>query len=573
MASPRFATSKTRKRQQQDRGPRSQRGRPIAPLPPSRWRTLRAAFWPETKRGQLALLAILLVALCLRGYRLLTLFPVLLDESIYLRWAEIIDHQGQWFISLLDGKGPLTYWFLAVIRKVWSADPLLESRSLSVAAGLLSTVGVFAVGRRLAGETAGLLAAALYACFPYALLYDRIGYTESVVNLFGIAIVLTSLIAFEESGGPSRRDLVAGLTLGLGLFTKQTLFLFAFFPALAAVWLARSEPRRLIARLAIVYGIAAVPVVVSILAVPDAPTLETHDTLVHSTGFFVMPSELLANPFQVVPSNLVKLGGFVASYMTVPTVAAALASLGWLAWRGFTGAWVLASVSLVPLVAQVFVLELLYPSRYPFPHLWPWLVLLGWAGAEAWKTYGDRLPANRRHLAFTLAGLVAVGPLLYRAGGVLTSPRDHLYREDGGNFLGSSGQTGFGVREAVDYLTAESRNGPFVLLTDTIWGPPADPMFAYLNEKHGIRVYEAWWTQQSSTFPILPRGRAEVLRSHYERVEWGTVDFSQLRRVFYVTDTNFYTRAAVQVRQPGAQLAATFPKPRGEHSIDVYRLK
>jgi len=37
------------------------------------------------------------------------MFPILVDESIYLRWAEIIDHQGQWFISLLDGKQPLQY--------------------------------------------------------------------------------------------------------------------------------------------------------------------------------------------------------------------------------------------------------------------------------------------------------------------------------------------------------------------------------------------------------------------------------------------------------------------------------
>ena len=43
------------------------------------------------------------------------MFPVLVDESIYMHWAEIIEHQGQWFISLLDGKQPLQYWVLAVL--------------------------------------------------------------------------------------------------------------------------------------------------------------------------------------------------------------------------------------------------------------------------------------------------------------------------------------------------------------------------------------------------------------------------------------------------------------------------
>ncbi len=94
---------------------------------------------------------ILALGFTLRAYKLLSMFPILVDESIYLRWAEIIDHQGQWFISLLDGKQPLTYWILALLRKISDADPLLQGRLLSVFAGLLSTIGIFGIGRRLAG--------------------------------------------------------------------------------------------------------------------------------------------------------------------------------------------------------------------------------------------------------------------------------------------------------------------------------------------------------------------------------------------------------------------------------------
>ena len=98
---------------------------------------------------------ILALGFTLRAYKLLSMFPILVDESIYLRWAEIIDHQGQWFISLLDGKQPLTYWILAVLRKISDVDPLLQGRLLSVFAGLLSTIGVFAIGRRLGGGSGG----------------------------------------------------------------------------------------------------------------------------------------------------------------------------------------------------------------------------------------------------------------------------------------------------------------------------------------------------------------------------------------------------------------------------------
>ena len=71
---------------------------------------------PESRTGRRTLLGILVLGFALRAFKLTSLFPILVDESIYLRWAEIIDHQGQWFISLLDGKQPLQPWILALQR-------------------------------------------------------------------------------------------------------------------------------------------------------------------------------------------------------------------------------------------------------------------------------------------------------------------------------------------------------------------------------------------------------------------------------------------------------------------------
>src|SRR5436309_15080158 len=81
--------------------------------------------------------AILALAAFFRLFHLMSLFPILVDESIYIRWAEIIDHQGQWFISLLDAKQPLSYWIYALMRKLApSADPLWGPRFFSVCAGV-----------------------------------------------------------------------------------------------------------------------------------------------------------------------------------------------------------------------------------------------------------------------------------------------------------------------------------------------------------------------------------------------------------------------------------------------------
>ena len=150
--------------------------------------------------------------------------------------------------------------------------------------------------------------------------------------------------------------------------------------------------------------------------------------------------------------------------------------------------------------------------------------------------------------------------MLARSVAMLGNPAEYLDPYDRRGFLSSHAHAGFGNREAVDYLREESRNGPFVLLTDPIWGPPSDTMFPYLNHRQGIRVYEAWWMQKSGNHPILPQGRAEIIKSHYEREKSGVIDFSKVARVFYVTDTNYYNRAAVHVRQPDARLVKSFPQ-------------
>ena len=98
-------------------------------------------------------------------------------------------------------------------------------------------------------------------------------------------------------------------------------------------------------------------------------------------------------------------------------------------------------------------------------------------------------------------------------------------------------------------------------------------MFAYLNRRRGIRVYEAWWTQVSGSNPILPDQPAEVLKSHYEREKASVVDFSRVDRVYYVTDSFRTRRAAVLARQPNARLAASFQQPGNRSAVEVYRLK
>ena len=133
----------------------------------------------------------------LRGFRLRSSFPFLVDEAIYLRWAEIVASRQQFWVALLDGKQPLGSWIYAAVRAFTPLDPLLGARLISVVAGCGSTLLIYGIGRRLADSKVGLIAAGMYACFPYAILYDRVAYFESLVNLAGIACFYLSLRALR----------------------------------------------------------------------------------------------------------------------------------------------------------------------------------------------------------------------------------------------------------------------------------------------------------------------------------------------------------------------------------------
>ncbi len=540
-----------------------------ATAPAAPWSSL----WPGSRPTRWLLAAVIGVSLWLRLDSLASSIPMAGDENVFLRWAEIALHQNGWFVPLLDGKQPLNIWLHALSWMVWPDDPLWAGRLVSALAGVLSTLGIFAVGRRLSGDAAGLLAAVLYAVSPYALLYDRLAYTDSLVNLAGIAIVYASIAAFQAPNASWKRGLAPGLAVGLGYFAKSTALLFALFPLLAALLWGRSRGRKLLAPLAALYGVALLFPLLARIATPRAPMMPTHSVIVHQTRYFTSPREWIQNPLANAPGNLMFLGSYARAYVTLPLCAAAVAAAVYLFWRR---AWaplaVLAAASLLPLLAQVSLLKMMFPTRYPFPHVWPWFLALAVAAADL----GGRHAALALRRARTLAGLAALGlalPVIVKGLGVVRNPAEFLHPEDAQTFLGSGPAAGFGLREAADFLINEARRGPLTLLTDPIWGPPADSMFVYLNERFGILVYEAWWTTISGTYPILPPTPVEIVRSQYERVAAGTLDPRALNRVFYVTERHYYTPEAVAVRQPSARLIATFFKPNQRNAIDVYRLK
>jgi 4-amino-4-deoxy-L-arabinose transferase-like glycosyltransferase len=512
----------------------------------------RADIGGRIRSTSAVLCAILLIAFVFRSARLLSLFPILIDESIYLRWAEIIQHQHVWFISLLDAKQPLSLWLLAGLRLVYRGDPLLAGRLLSVAAGVGSCIFLYRVGTTLDGVKAGLMAAALYAVFPYAVFYDRIAYTEALINLFCVALIWRSTRILQQDPPRKAEYVICGLVLGFGLLCKTTILQLSFAPALAVALSARKAYKPLV----ITYAIASVFPLASMLLVPEGPTFGSNQMILHQQQFFTPVWQLLRDPFFNFRENFSLLLSYYYSYVGLLLLAAAVASSFYLAKRKRRTFLFVGSLFLFPAILQLFVLEY-FPSR---------LLLCAIAAAD--------LTASQRRYGMIV--WLAVSILLLasaeRSLAIIRNPQKNLQKDDAEEFLGAHPYAGFGSREAVEYLRSQVGSG-FLVLTDPYWGPPADAMFIYLNGSRGIEIHEAWWLEISESYPLLPPGKVPLMKSHYQRIFDKEIDLNLASRVYYVTDSDYSPSRQVHERNGNALLVASFKKPNSEESIDVYRLR
>lgn len=129
---------------------------------------------------------ILILYLLLRVPSILYL-PIFTDEAIYIRWAQYLQTDLKfWDYALTDGKQPLFIWLISLFMN-FTDNPLLAGRLVSVISGLLTTVGLFFLGREIfKNKWIGYASAFIYTVYPFALVYDRMALYDSLVGSFAV---------------------------------------------------------------------------------------------------------------------------------------------------------------------------------------------------------------------------------------------------------------------------------------------------------------------------------------------------------------------------------------------------
>jgi len=182
------------------------------------------------------LIAVLIVTLGIRIAFLLFFGNTLsLETSGYDDYAVHL-MEGRGFTRFDDRAGdsdlpPLYPFFLVGVYTLFGRDPLPVA-CVQIVLELLTTLLVYAIGRRVGGEAVGLLAAAFYGCYPY-LLFQNL--TANDTGIF-IALLVTAIwLSYRVADSQRARYAVAlGLVLGVAALTKT--FAILVVPLLAVAW-------------------------------------------------------------------------------------------------------------------------------------------------------------------------------------------------------------------------------------------------------------------------------------------------------------------------------------------------
>jgi len=140
-------------------------------------------------------------------------------------------------------------FYLLTGRRLDDAYTMLAWAQIAIDAGATYLV-VATAARAYRSERAGLVAGALYACYPFVVVWTPVAYSEAL----GVASMIAAVYCFVRwEDGPM--TVASGALLGVGSLLRPQLLVLA---GIVAVWLAlRGTPRRFLAcvlGVAITYG-------------------------------------------------------------------------------------------------------------------------------------------------------------------------------------------------------------------------------------------------------------------------------------------------------------------------------
>ena len=424
--------------------------------------------------------SLLLILFFLTRIVYLDKLPIFSDEGIYIHWARIAWHDASWrFISLTDGRQPLQTWGTIPFLKLFPQNLLFGGRMFSVAAGFISSVGIFSLLFYLFGKKSAFWGVFLYIFTPFFLFYDRIALADSAVNAGFIWVLFFSILMIKTL----RFDLALlfGLTAGMAMLTKSSVRLFIMLSAFAPILIWNKKEKKVINR-TINYFILFAFVFFTAIIIYNIQRLSPFMHYIElKNNTFVMPfSDFIKSPFAVLWPYLKLIPFYVFS------------EIGWLTgFLGIIGLVILLKKDLN--LGLYFLIWLVLPyfaiagfSRVIFPrYLIFFATLLMIFSAYFLSNLKSKII---KLILFILFLLISA----YYAYGFYFNPSAIPFPEiDKGQYV--EGETaGFGAKEIMEFARFKSKEKQVVILAEGDYGLIADVLNVFLKDNDKINIRGFW---------------------------------------------------------------------------------
>ena len=413
----------------------------------------------------------------------LTRLPIFTDEAIYTRWAQIAYNDAAWrFISLTDGKQPSFVWFHMIMLR-FIEDPLLAGRMVSVLAGFVALLGIFALTQVLFNnKKLSLLASFLYLIFPFALVYDRMALYDSTVVMFFVWSLTFGVILVKKL----RLDiaLIFGFILGGSVLTKSSGFLTIYlFPLFLLLFdLRKKELLHKLINWAVLFGVA----VTIAYAMYSVQRLSPFFHIIgQKNATFVYPlSEWIEHPFTYLFSNLQGLVDWVIKYMTIPILILTISAFiiepkKYFREKAFLLLWFLG-----PFLGLAVFGKLIYP-RFVFFMTIPLLIL------SAYSLMYLVVKVRKLYLQVIIF-IFFISLFIYSDVKILTDFKNApIPKIDLEQFI-NGWPSGGGIKESIEFFEKEAKSRNILIATEGTFGLMPYSYEIFLGNNPNIEIKGYW---------------------------------------------------------------------------------
>jgi 4-amino-4-deoxy-L-arabinose transferase-like glycosyltransferase len=381
---------------------------------------------------------------------------------------------GHLYYSLYDAKQPFLMWLFGISSSIFS-DPLFAGRFVSFLLGLLSAIGLYYLGKELFSKRVGFIASFTYILIPIFVLFDRQALLESAITTSGIWS-LYFVIKSIQSKRVIKFELLTGLSLGLGYFSKTTAFL--FFISTVVIFLLSYFKSKNVTYLQRLFLITCT-FVFSILILLINP--QFWQTISTNSRYVLTPTELFNFPMALWISNLFAVVSISFVFITpIVLIISLIQIIKFMLSKKQTNLILWISTPLL-----ITLLTMKAPSQRYTVSLLPLVVLL-------FATFFKDFHKNKT-IKISILMVSIVIPLVLTLIQIY-KPLDYFtYSNKISNFSEYgfvNGQvSGYGLKDVVHYLDAENKKVPIVVTYAENSGNPESALSVILSKKDIMNGY------------------------------------------------------------------------------------